>query len=91
MELLEFNNYYLSNFLKNLFNENKTVVLLRDFNADLLIYNKDSNISYFLDIMYSNLVLSHIVSPTRVTTKSGTIIDNTLVTIMTLLLLQATC
>ena len=34
------------------------------------------NISEFLDIMYSNLLLPHIASPTRVTAKLGTIIDN---------------
>ena len=74
MELSEFNNY-LSNLLETFFKENETVVLPGDFNADLLKYNKDINISDFLDIMYSNL-LPHIASPTRVTSKPGTITDN---------------
>ena len=39
MELSEFNNHYLSNLLDNLSEENKTVVLLGDFNADLLKYD----------------------------------------------------
>ena len=51
MELSEFNNYFLSNLLETLSNKNKTVVLLRDFNVDLLKYKKDSNISGFLDII----------------------------------------
>ena len=51
MELSEFNNYFLSNLLETLSNENKTVVLLRDFNVDLLKYKKDCNISGFLDII----------------------------------------
>ena len=75
MELSEFNNYSLSNLLETLFNENKTVILLEHFNADLLKYDKDSNKSDVLD-MYSNLLLPLIASPTRVTTKSRTIIDN---------------
>ena len=72
MELSEVNKYYLSNLLKTLSNENKTLVLHGDFNADLLKYGKDCNISNFLDIMYSIPLLSH---PTRVTVKSGTIND----------------
>ena len=55
--------------------ENKTVVLLGDFNADLLKYDQNSNISDFLDLMYSSLLLPHIFSPTR-TTSSATLIDN---------------
>ena len=64
MELSEFNNHYLSNLLDNLSDENKTVVLLEDFNADLLKYDKDCNVSDFLDTIYSNLLLPHIASPT---------------------------
>ena len=76
MELSEFNNHYLSNLLDNLSEENKTVVLLGDFNADLLKYDKDCNVSDFLDTMYSNLLLPHIACPTRVIVNSQTLIDN---------------
>ena len=51
MELSEFNNNYLTNLLDTLSSENKTVVLLGDFNADLLKYDQNSNISDFLDSM----------------------------------------
>lgn len=37
---------------------------------------KDSNISDFLDIMDSNLLLPHITSPTHVTATSRTIVEN---------------
>ena len=77
MELPGFNNHYLSNLLDNLSDEDKTVVLLGDFNADLLKYDKDFNVSDFIDTMYSNLLLPHIASPTSVTTNSQTLIDNT--------------
>ena len=70
MELSEFNNHYLSNLLDNL------SILLRDFNADLLKYDKDCNFSDFLDTMHSNLLLPHIASPTCVAINSETFIDN---------------
>ena len=76
MELLEFNGDYFTNLLDNLSSENKTVVLLGDFNADLLKYDQNSSISDFLDLMYSSLLLPHIFSPTRTATSSATLIDN---------------
>ena len=66
MELSEFNNHYLSNLLDNLSGKNKTVVLLGDFNANLLKYDKDCNISDFLDTIYSSRLLPHIATPTHV-------------------------
>ena len=53
MELSEFNNNYFTDLLDTLSSENKTVVLLGDFNADLLKYDQNSNISDFFDLMYS--------------------------------------
>ena len=76
MELSEFNNHYLSNLLDNLFEENKAVVPLGDFNADLLKFDKDCNVSDFLNTMYFNLLLVYIACPTRVTVKSQTLVDN---------------
>ena len=70
MELSEFNNHYLSNLLDNLSGKNKTVVLLGNFNAALLKYDKDCNVSDFLDTLYSNLLLPRIASPTRFTLNS---------------------
>ena len=40
MELSEFDNYYLSNLLETLSNENKTVALLGDFNSNLIFMTK---------------------------------------------------
>ena len=76
MELSGFNDHYLPNLLDNLFEENKAVVLLGDFNADLLKYDKDCNVSDFLNTVYSNLLLPYIACPTHVTVKSQTLIDN---------------
>ena len=76
MELPEFNSDYLTNLLDTLSSENKTVVLLGDFNADLLKYDQNSNISDYLDLMHSSPLLPHIFSPTRTTTSSATLIDS---------------
>ena len=76
MELSEFNSNYLTNLLDALSLENKTVVLLRDFNADLLKYDQNSNISDFLDLMYSSLLLPHIFSSTHTIASSATLMDN---------------
>ena len=75
MELSEFSSNYLTKFLDTLSSENKTVVLLGDFNADRLKYDQNSIISDFLDLMYSSLLLPHIFSPTR-TISTATPIDN---------------
>ena len=76
IELGEFNSHYLTNLLEKLSLENKTLVLLEDFNANLLKYDIDTGISNFLDLMYSSFLLPHIVSPALTTEASATLIDN---------------
>ena len=56
------------------------VVLLGDFNADLLKYDHDDEVADFLDAMYSKLLLPNISSPTRITSTSAMLIDNILQT-----------
>ena len=70
MEISDFNKYYLSNLIETLSLENKKIVLLGDFNVDLLKYDSNHDIFDFLDTMRSNL-LPHITSPTRITAKSS--------------------
>ena len=76
MELSEFNNHFLSVLLEKILREKKMVVLLGDFNADLLKYDHDDEVADLLDTMYSKLLLPNISSPTRVTSTSATLIDN---------------
>ena len=76
MELSEFNNHFLSVLLEKISKEKKAVVLLGDFNADLLKYDHDDEVADFLDAMYSKLLLPNISSPTRITSTSATLIDN---------------
>ena len=49
MEISDFNKYYLSNPIETLFLENKKIVLLDDFNVDLLNYDSNYDASDFLD------------------------------------------
>ena len=56
--------------------EKKTVVLLGDFNDDILKYDHDDEVADFLDAMYSKLLLPNISSPTRITSTSTTLIVN---------------
>ena len=76
VELSEFNNHFLSVLLEIISKENKMVVLLGDFNADLLKYDHDEEVSGFLDAMYFKLLLPNISSPTRITSTSATLIDD---------------
>ena len=52
------------------------VVLLGDFNADLLKYEHDEEVADFLYAMYSELLLPDISSLTGITSTSSTLIDN---------------
>ena len=47
-----------------------------DFNIDLLQTEMDDKISNFYDTLTSNLFVPHITLPTRITSKSKTLIDN---------------
>ena len=75
MGIDEFNNFYLTPLLQKTTKENEDTFLLGDFNIDLLNYNHGKVVNY-LDIMMSNLFLPHIILPTRITSRSKTLIDN---------------
>ena len=75
-ELGEFGSDYLTNLLEKLSLENKALVLLGDFHANLLKYDIDRNISNFLDLMYLSFLLPHTATPTRTTVASTILIDN---------------
>ena len=76
MEISTFNKHVLSNLIGTLSLEIKKMVLLGDFNIDLLNYDSNHDISNLLDTMHSNLLLPHITSPTRITAKTSTLIGN---------------
>ena len=76
MQHSEFNDKYLKPLSEKLISENKEVILLGDFNIDLLKCDSNKNVSDFLDIIYSTNLVPNITSPTRLTSRSQTLIDN---------------
>ena len=61
--------------LEKLSYENKKILIMRDFNINLLNYG-DKNTANFLDTMFSYCYLPFINTPTIVTGHSKTLIDN---------------
>ena len=76
MEVKEFNNDYLKHLMVKLAKENKNIYLIGNYNIDLMKTEEDTNISNFLDTLTSNLFVPHIISPTRFTSNTSTLIDN---------------
>ena len=61
--------------LEKLSNENKQILIMGDFNINLLNYD-DKNTANFLDTMFTYSYLPFINTPTRVTGHSKKLIDN---------------
>ena len=77
MEVSKFNNDLFTYLCKKLLHEkNKDIVLMGDFNVDLLKYEVDANTAVFLDKIYSTSLIPQITSSTRITSRSKTFIDN---------------
>ena len=56
--------------------ENKNIFLMGAFNVDLMKTESDTQSSQFFRTITSNLLIPHIIFPTRITTTSSTLIDN---------------
>ena len=69
-------NELLDKFLKKVTAEKKVTYLMGDFNMDLLKTETDEKIGNYYDIWTSHLFVPHITLPTRITTRSKTLIDN---------------
>ena len=77
MDICTFNDHYLNPLLDNLSKEaNKTIVLLGDFNIDLLNFDTSEYASTFLDDLASNSLQPQILLPTRISNNSKTLIYN---------------
>ena len=64
--------------LEKLSCENKNIYIMGDFNIDLLNGNTVNCINDYVNIIYNNSFRPLIDRPTRITTKSTTLIDNIL-------------
>ena len=69
-------NLYFNNFISGLSAENKVSYLVGDFNINLLNTESDPDTHDFYDSLTANLFIPHITLPTRITSKSKTLIDN---------------
>ena len=76
MEAREFNVTYLQKTLEKISYESKDIILMGDFNIDILKYDTNNDTAAFLDMMYENFLRPYISSRTRVTPRSQTLIDN---------------
>ena len=77
MGICIFNYDYLNPLLDNLSKEfNKTIVLLGDFNIDLLNFDTLEHASTFLDDLTYNLFQPQILLPTRISNNSKILTDN---------------
>ena len=72
MDANEFNEHYE----KRLLEKNKEIILINDFNINLLRYNEDHNSTDFLDQIYSCSLIPRITSPTTLTPQSKALIGN---------------
>ena len=57
---------------------NKNVYIVGDFNIDLLKHNDHSSTNEFVDTIYGYSLIPSITRPTRVTSRTSTLIDNML-------------
>ena len=73
-------NERLATSLHSLSKEGKQLILLGDFNINLLKYDNSPEVKEFIDILSSYLIAPSISLPTRVTVHSQTLIDNILFT-----------
>ena len=76
MDLADFNCNYLNKLLENTSKEQKSIFLLGDFNVNLLNHNEHNETNEFLDSLASNSFIPLILQPTRITSRSNTLIDN---------------
>ena len=73
-EVKDFTNNHMMPLLDKLSNENKDIMIMHDFNVNLINCNDDKNTSNFLDAMLSQSLLPFITTPTRITRNTKTLL-----------------
>lgn len=58
---------------------NKLCILLGDWNLDVMKHDRHSSTAEFLVIMYSKMFFPLITHPTRITSHTATLLDNTFI------------
>ena len=72
----EFTNDFINLLLEKLATEKKEVILMGDYNINILNCNSDNETSDFINTMYSSCFYPTINTPTWITATSKTLIDN---------------
>ena len=72
----DFNKNYILPLIDKLSREKKDILIMGDFNINLLNYIDDKDTTTFLDTMFSNSFSPFITLPTRVRNTSETLIDS---------------
>ena len=76
LQINDCKSHFISPLLLKLQKESsKRILLLGDFNIDLLKYELSDSINNFIDTLSSSFLLPHILLPTRIS-KTSTLIDN---------------
>lgn len=76
MHVGDFNDNFLRPLIAKTQMENKNVILLGDFNINLMNHDTHHDTNEFLNLMYQHNMLPIITKPTRITIYSKTLIDN---------------
>ena len=71
-DVSDLTNNFITPLLDKLSNENKDIMIMGDFNINLITYNDDKNTGNFLDTMFSQSFLPYITTPTRITRNTKT-------------------
>ena len=74
-DITNFNNH-ISSILQKVQKENKSLIIMGDFNINLVNYDSHPETNDFINLMVSHYLLPRILHPTRVTDHSAMIIDN---------------
>ena len=76
LSISEFNNTYIKDLLVNVNSKNKEIMLMGDFNINLLNYESNESVADLLDTMHTYGFLPCISGPTHLTPPSKTLMDN---------------
>ena len=76
MNINDFHSEYLTPLLAKIIQEEKTCLLMTDFNINFLNRDTDHNVSDFCDILSLNFFAPSILQPTRLAKNSKNLIDN---------------
>ena len=76
MLIPEYIECYLNPLLEKLSHEKKEVIIMGDYNIDLLNYDSNKDVQNYLDTLCSNSFLPYITLPTRISNTTKTLIDN---------------